>query len=223
MSEAFDIGTLFREMTGREMTGSDAERLRQLRRALPDPAAHSPSLMADIILMENARACLNESIERASSTITGNVQAQSERAVAHLVDESVKRIHSSSPDTSRAYIKVFILFQIWTAIVAATLWLVISAAMTLGYLIPPYLSEEASQKVAFANAVEDRIGLGSVDWLRREGRVDPSLMGILESLEHQDTAQDPVRQLSEFRACRGPGMVPYGSPGRTRCRFDVVE
>jgi hypothetical protein len=90
-------------------------------------------------------------------------------------------------------------------------------------MVPPWLSEEAAAKVEWAEAVEARIGPGSVDWTMRGGQPDASLVEILRYLDVRGTGNDPFRQLSEFRACRAPGTVAYRSHDRSMCRFEVGE
>jgi hypothetical protein len=223
MKIAFDHALLFRHVTGREMSEEDAAEFLRLRAHMPSGLADSPSFNFDLIYRYNGLLEFRKAISEAANYVAEDVQRQSKVAVAKLVDDSVKRIHASSPASSAAYYR-----GLWAAVAVMLFTSIVSTAavygaLSTGTISPPWLSQQEAAKVLWADEVEARIGRGDVDWLMRKGKPDASLMAILHHLEERPGGSEAIRDRAQIKACQFPGAVAYRSAGKSYCKFRVVE
>lgn len=223
MISFLDLEELYEQVTGRKMRKEDREALRLLLSHMPGALGDSPSYMFDLVVKYHQWQQLRETIAAASDEIVGDVERQSEQAVSKLIDKSVARIHASAPSQTAAFYRAIVAACVLVVICVMLTAIGIFGAISHGLMVPPWLSEEAAGKVAWAEAVEARVGPGSIDWTMREGQPDTSLLDILRYLEQRGTEIDPVRQLAEIRRCSSPGAVAYRRAGKSMCRFQLGE
>lgn len=222
MIRSFDHEALFQQVTGRVMRREDADELRRLRAHMPAALADSPSYNFNLVVTYDQMHKLRSVIASASEAIVNDVEHQSAAAVTRLVDDSVKRIHASSPSTERAYFQAMCFLFMYLLVTVTLAIAMVFTMLGQGWIRPNWLTAESNEKVRFADAIEKALGTSQVDWTRREGPPDQSLIDVVSFARARGTATDPYRRISDFEACRGPGLVAYPSRGRTMCRFEVV-
>ena len=219
---SFDHEAIFQQVTGRVMQREDADELRRLRAHMPAALANSPSYNFNLIVTYDQMHQLRSVVASASQAIVDDVEHQSTAAVTRLVDDAVKRIHASSPSAERAYFQAMCFLFMYLLVTVTLAIAMVFTMLGQGWIRPNWLTAEATEKVRFADAVEKALGPIPVDWTRREGSPDQSLIDVVSFARARGTSTDPHRRMSDFEACRGPGLVAYPSRGRTMCRFEVL-
>ena len=222
MTGTLDFHAIFEQATGRPMLRREADDLRRLRAHMPAGLAESPAYTYDLIVTYHLAQELRNTIAEASRVIRADAQLQSKIVVTEMVENAVKRIHATSPSSQAAQYRALtagaaVLIMATCIASAATL-----TAVSQGWIAPSWLTEEASAKVLFADAIEERIGPGKVDWTMRAGEPDQSLLDIVQYVAQRGTPDDPFQQVSKLKQCKAPGQTSRRTRNMTICSFQVV-
>jgi hypothetical protein len=217
---SLNIHERFKALSGREMTADENSQLRDILAQAPDGMEQSPSFIYRMLVDLLAVSKLENTIQDARRTINDFVDIDSGPAVERLLQKVIKRAHESSPSTEQAFYKAC-----WAGVVLflaafALAWIGLLSFHAMGVVRPLWFSEEAYAKVRFAETVQEAVG-GNVDWSRREGSADESLVAILDFATARGTNADPYHVLKLHQSCRAPGQTPYRSQGKDRCRYDL--
>ncbi|AYO78767.1 hypothetical protein [Sphingobium yanoikuyae] len=215
-----EIHAIFERVFGRSMSEHDHLAFSQMFAAGSPELLESQSYVAEVVVSYFQLEQLRTTVENASQQILANVQQDSEAAVRAMVQDAIKRIHASAPQSSVAFYRATIFYAFFSIFAAFAAVMAVYGTLSCGWMIPPWLDAREQGKVEFAEKFAQASGR-RWDWNRVAIAHDPSVSEVLRIAADYREGRDPYADLRSTGACKAAGHRVTVVSGNRFCRVQI--